>query len=119
MTGTSAGGATRADDRVVTAATAVARWLRFAAAPTFMIMALLAAVFDRGLPDAFCSAAGGPLPGGMASMYLLMGAFHLAPWLKLLSRRRTVARHAEPPHAIRLFSRTSIVLATSRHGAER
>jgi hypothetical protein len=26
--------------------------------------------------------------GGMVPMYLLMSAFHLAPWLKLISRRR-------------------------------
>jgi hypothetical protein len=25
---------------------------------------------------------------GMAAMYLLMSAFHLAPWLRLLARRR-------------------------------
>jgi hypothetical protein len=97
MTGAGAWGVTcaddaRPDDKVVAAATAVSKGLRFAAAPTFLIMALLTAMPDRGLPDAFCSAAGNPLPGGMAAMYSLMSAFHLAPWLKLLSRRRTVAR---------------------------
>ena len=81
------------DEKVAAAATAVAKGLRFAAAPTFLIMALLTAMPDRGLSDAFCSAAGNPLPGGMVTMYLLMSAFHLAPWLKLVSRRQTVARH--------------------------
>jgi hypothetical protein len=28
----------------------------------------------------------------MAMMYLLMSAFHLAPWLKLISRRSGVRR---------------------------
>ena len=98
MTGTGAWGVTCPDetcpeDKVVAAAMAVAKGLRFAAAPTFMIMALLTAMLDRGLSDPFCSAAGNPLPGGMAAMYLLMSAFHLTPWLKLLSRRRTVARY--------------------------
>ena len=97
MTGAGAWGVTRSDDtcpddKVVAAATAVSKGLRFAAAPTFLIMALLTAMLDRGLPDAFCSAAANPLTGGMAAMYSLMSAFHLAPWLKLLSRRRTVAR---------------------------
>jgi hypothetical protein len=37
-----------------------------------------------------CSAAQGASPlSGMATMYLLMGAFHSAPWLKLISNRRS------------------------------
>jgi len=40
------------------------------------------------MPDMLCSAArdGSPLTG-MVPMYLLMSAFHLAPWLRLLSSR--------------------------------
>ncbi|MDB5584129.1 MAG: hypothetical protein JWR80_9305, partial [Bradyrhizobium sp.] len=68
------------------AAFGAADFLYLAAAPTFAIMALLSSVLGGGLPDALCSTAS-PL-SGMVSMYLLMSAFHLAPWLKLISRRR-------------------------------
>src|SRR5581483_6893275 len=34
--------------------------------------------------------------GGMALMYALMSVFHAAPWLKLISSRRTGARQSEP-----------------------
>ena len=61
-------------------------WLYLAAAPTFAIMALLTSVLGGGAPDALCSGAS-PL-SGMVPMYLLMSAFHLAPWLKLISNRR-------------------------------
>ncbi len=71
-----------------TAATGVANFLYLAAAPTFAIMALLTA-FGGGSPDALCSIAGASPLGGMVPMYLLMSAFHLAPWLKLISRRRS------------------------------
>ena len=62
-----------------------ADWLCLAAAPTFAVMALLAG----GPADMICSAAhGGSLFGGMAPMYWLMSAFHAAPWLRLIARRR-------------------------------
>ncbi|MGH6741364.1 MAG: hypothetical protein ACREDY_20470 [Bradyrhizobium sp.] len=60
--------------------------LSLAATPTFAIMALLTAVHGGGMPDMICSAAGSPLTG-MLPMYVLMSAFHLAPWLRLLSGR--------------------------------
>ena len=63
-----------------------ADFLYLAAAPTFAIMALLTSVLGGGSPDALCSGAS-PL-SGMVPMYLLMSAFHLAPWLKLISHRR-------------------------------
>lgn len=66
------------------AAIAAADFLYLAAAPTFAIMALLTAL-GGGSPDALCGAS--PL-SGMVPMYLLMSAFHLAPWLKLISHRR-------------------------------
>ena len=47
-------------------------------------MALLTAVLGGGSLDALCSGAS-PL-SGMVPMYLLMSAFHLAPWLKLISQ---------------------------------
>ena len=65
-----------------------ADWLCLAAAPTFAIMALLT-VLGGGPPDMICSAAQDASPlSGMVPMYLLMSAFHSAPWLKLISSRR-------------------------------
>ena len=60
------------------------RWLSLAAAPTFAVMALATAMAGRGASDVLCSAAS-PL-GGMIPMYLLMSAFHSAPWLRLIAR---------------------------------
>jgi hypothetical protein len=68
------------------AALGAAEWLSLAAAPTFAIMALLTGVSGGGPTDMLClSAHASPLTG-MVTMYLLMGAFHLAPWLRLISR---------------------------------
>jgi hypothetical protein len=59
-------------------------WLSLAAAPTFAIMALLTGVLG-GAQDVLCSMLQGSSPlSGMAAMYLLMSAFHLAPWLRLM-----------------------------------
>jgi hypothetical protein len=75
------------------AAFGAADWLCLAAAPTFAMMALLTGVLGAGAPDMLCSAAQQAFPlNGMAMMYLLMCAFHLAPWLKLISRRSGVRR---------------------------
>jgi hypothetical protein len=49
-------------------------------------MALLTAVLG-GPADLLCSAVGSSPLSGMTPMYLLMTAFHLAPWLKLLAAR--------------------------------
>ena len=77
------------------AALGAADWLCLAAAPTFAIMALLTAVLGGGPPDMLCSAAQDASPlSGMVPMYLLMSAFHLAPWLKLISSRRSGARRS-------------------------
>ena len=85
----STGGAS-CDDEGAAAALGIAKWLGLAAAPTFAIMALLTGVLGGGPPAMLCSAAQDASPlGGMVPMYLLMGAFHLAPWLKLISRRRS------------------------------
>jgi hypothetical protein len=69
-----------------------ADWLCLAAAPTFAIMAVLTAAVGVGAPDLLCSAAHATPLGGMAQMYVLMSAFHAAPWLKLVSNRRRGAR---------------------------
>ena len=67
------------------AALGIAGCLSLAAAPTFAIMALL----TLGAPsDMICSAGQGFPLAGMVPMYVLMSAFHLAPWLKLVSGRR-------------------------------
>jgi hypothetical protein len=62
------------------------RWLSLAAAPTFAAMALLSATTGGGALAEFCSAAGASPLGGMIAMYLLMSAFHSAPWLRLIAR---------------------------------
>ena len=59
--------------------------LSLAAAPTFALMALISGV---GGSDILCSPDASPL-SGMAAMYVLMSAFHLAPWLRLISSQRT------------------------------
>ena len=71
----------------VVAARHLARWLALAATPTFAIMAVLTAVIG-GRADMLCGAGQGSLLGGMVPMYLLMSAFHAAPWLKLIAGRR-------------------------------
>jgi hypothetical protein len=63
-----------------------ARGLQLAAAPTFAAMALLTATAG-GASDILCAAAldASPLTG-MVPMYVLMSAFHAAPWLRLMER---------------------------------
>ena len=81
-----------------------ADWLCLAAAPTFAVMALLAAVPGGGPSDMLCVAEGASPLNGMVAMYLLMSTFHSAPWLKLISSRRSARaavgfddfRQAEP-----------------------
>ena len=63
---------------------AAANGLALAASPTFAVMALLTGVLGGDPAGTLCSIAhAGPL-SGMATMYLLMSAFHVAPWLKLI-----------------------------------
>ena len=84
----STGGASY-DDNGAAAARGVAKWLGLAAAPTFAIMALLTAARGDGTMAMMCSATPDRLSlGGMVPMYLLMSAFHSAPWLKLMTLRR-------------------------------
>jgi hypothetical protein len=63
-----------------------ADWLCLAATPTFAIMALLTAL-GGSEPDILCAAMQHASPLGMTLMYLLMSAFHAAPWLKLICGR--------------------------------
>lgn len=71
----------------------VADFLHFAATPTFAAMALLTGASGDGAQQMLCSPAHGSSPlVGMASMYLLMSAFHSGPWLKLVYSKRGGAR---------------------------
>ena len=65
-----------------------ADWLSLAAAPAFALMALLTAAHG-GSADMHGSATHDAPPlSGMTLMYLLMSLFHLAPWLKIVSKPR-------------------------------
>jgi hypothetical protein len=77
-----------------TAALGAADWLTLAAAPTFAMMALLTGVFG-GPADLLCAAQGASPLSGMVPMYLLMSAFHSAPWLKLILSRRNGSRRPD------------------------
>lgn len=57
-----------------------ARGLALAAAPTFALMAWVAAT---GEGRALCAPASVLALDGMAAMYLLMSHFHLTPWFRL------------------------------------
>ena len=70
----------------------VADLLCLSAAPTFAAMAMLTAAFGDGDSGMLCSTAHDALPlNGMALMYVLMSAFHAAPWLRLIATRRNDA----------------------------
>ena len=70
--------------------------LSFAASPLFAAMA----TFSANSPGSIiCPAVSALLPiNDMALMYLLMGLFHLTPWLTLLSQR--LAAQPDPIHTI-------------------
>ena len=81
------------DESGSAAALGAADWLSLAAAPTFAMMALLTGALGGGTMEMLCSATQWTSPlSGMVPMYLLMGAFHSAPWLKLISSRRDRSR---------------------------
>ena len=90
------GGSDDAATRRNGAALMAAEGLALAASPTFAIMALLTGALGRGPAEMICSAAHGSPLGGMAMMYLLMSAFHMAPWLKLI--RAPVEREDDKHH---------------------
>src|ERR1700722_3242662 len=87
------GGGTRGavrKERGNAASFGVADWLCLAAAPTFAAMALLTGVVGGGQMAMMCSTTQDALPlNGMAPMYWLMSAFHLAPWLRLIFGRQS------------------------------
>ena len=62
-----------------------ADWLGLAAAPAFATMALMTVCLGGGV-EPLCSALEhGALMSGMVPMYCMMGAFHSAPWLRLIA----------------------------------
>jgi hypothetical protein len=70
----------------------VAGWIGLAAAPTFALMAWIAATDTSRI--AICSSTSGMPPiDGMAWMYLLMSLFHVSPWLKLASYLQRPLNH--------------------------
>jgi hypothetical protein len=71
--------------RTAGAAHRAAGWLGLAAAPTFALMALVTGVLGGGPMAMLCSVAPGIPIDGMVLMYGLMSAFHLVPWLNLIS----------------------------------
>ncbi len=82
------GGASRDVERPAPALD-INKWLGLAATPTFAVMALLTSILRGDSMALLCSAGHGSPLDGMMFMYLLMSAFHSAPWLKLISSRRT------------------------------
>ena len=85
------------------AAWRAAAWLSFAAAPTFALMAVVTGILESGSPHMRCSAAMAMSPlTGMVPMYALMSAFHLTPWLRLVSR--WTKRRRARPHRVALSS---------------
>lgn len=77
----------------------LSNWLGLAASPTFATLALWTLAFGDREAAMICSGGqGGPI-SGMALMYLLMAAFHLPCWLRLVARRmrRDPRGHLPPP----------------------
>jgi hypothetical protein len=100
MTGTwraDAAGAARERDARTAGALVIGQWLCLAATPTFALMAVATGVLGGGPMETLCSAGHGSALSGMVPMYVLMSAFHSAPWLKLISRGRSAqARNSFP-----------------------
>ncbi len=66
-----------------------AAWLGLAAAPSFAAMALLTGLGGGGMAEMPCLGMPHASPlSGMTAMYVLMGVFHLGPWLRLVRRGR-------------------------------
>lgn len=68
-------------------------WLALAAAPTFALMALLNAAAPVDPAAVICGSAGVSPMHGMPIMYLLMSAFHLRPWMRVVRPHHRRARH--------------------------
>ena len=92
-TATGAGGGDTGREAGAVPSLGVAEALGLAATPSFALMALLTVAHHGSPADILCSAAHDASSlGGMVPMYVLMSAFHSAPWLRLISRRAGLAR---------------------------
>jgi hypothetical protein len=81
-------GILKGEEKLAAPTHGVSDWLCLAAAPTFAMMAFATGIADAAPSDLFCTAAHNTSPlNGMALMYLLMSAFHVAPWLQLFHGR--------------------------------
>jgi hypothetical protein len=70
-------------------------WVCLAAAPSFAVIALLTGLFGGGAQAMSCMGAHDASPlSGMTFMYMLMSAFHSAPWLKRISAWGSDARRS-------------------------
>ncbi|WP_077963016.1 hypothetical protein [Ensifer adhaerens] len=76
------------DGRVPSLAHWAAAALALAAAPIFALMAFLTSAGNSAADPMLCGGTEQAAIGGMTAMYLLMGAFHLQPWLRLIDIRR-------------------------------
>jgi hypothetical protein len=61
-----------------------ADWLGLAAAPAFATMAVTTICLGGGAEPLCSSPGNGSLMTGMVPMYLMMGAIHVGPWLRLV-----------------------------------
>lgn len=61
--------------------------LALIASPIFAVMAVLTVMSDNNSTEMFCPTIHMSPLSGMATMYLLMSAFHAAPWIRLISIR--------------------------------
>jgi hypothetical protein len=107
------------EERLAPAARGAADWICLAAAPTFAIMALVTGVLGGGPQDMLCAAAQDASPlSGMVPMYMLMSAFHSAPWLKLISGRSGARRPWSGTRQIELdpIARPELVVPTRQAG---
>jgi hypothetical protein len=77
-------------------------WLSLGAAPILGFMAALTAMLGDGPHAVPCSAGSHAWAlSGMVPMYVLMSAFHVGPWFKLISRWRSGARASGLSHEAR------------------
>ncbi|HEV7308559.1 hypothetical protein [Ensifer sp.] len=82
----------------VSVARIAAAGMTLAAAPAFTLMAVLSGAPGAGPGQNACGGGLDTAVGGMTTMYLLMGAVHLAPWLRLVGVHRP-----RPERASRAF----------------
>jgi len=61
--------------------------LALIASPIFAVMAVLTGISGNSPAEMFCSTVHVSPLSGMATMYVLMSAFHAAPWIRLIHTR--------------------------------